>query len=136
MKKFLGLEKTQALLKGLTPISYKGKVKNQKAWLKTKRILSENQRKDFAQKKEQHPFGRSPSLHKQECASKSDKQRKESPKEQQETKEKGKGQGKVQIEQALSSELQNFKERKDSNGQCVQYGKNFDEVQKQGGENN
>ncbi|MBW0565953.1 hypothetical protein O181_105668 [Austropuccinia psidii MF-1] len=37
------------------------------------------------------------------------------------------------MEQALPTELQNPKERKDSHGQCVQYGKNSDGIQKQGG---
>ncbi|MBW0572002.1 hypothetical protein O181_111717 [Austropuccinia psidii MF-1] len=36
------------------------------------------------------------------------------------------------MEQALPSELQNSQEREDSHGQCVQYGKNSDGIQKQG----
>ncbi|MBW0469492.1 hypothetical protein O181_009207 [Austropuccinia psidii MF-1] len=34
--------------------------------------------------------------------------------------------GKSLIEQALPSELQNYKEKQDSHGKCVQYGKSFD----------
>ncbi|MBW0584169.1 hypothetical protein O181_123884 [Austropuccinia psidii MF-1] len=46
---------------------------------------------------------------------------------------KGKGKGKAQMEQALPTELQNPKQRKDSQGKCAQYGKNSDGIQKQGG---
>ncbi|MBW0565817.1 hypothetical protein O181_105532, partial [Austropuccinia psidii MF-1] len=45
---------------------------------------------------------------------------------------KGKGKGKAQVEQALRAELQDSQEREDSHGQCVQYGKNSDGIQKQG----
>ncbi|MBW0591648.1 hypothetical protein O181_131363, partial [Austropuccinia psidii MF-1] len=55
------------------------------------------------------------------------------PKDQSEGQAKGKGKVKAQVEQALPTELQNSKERKDSHGQCVQYGKNSDGIQKQGG---
>ncbi|MBW0489414.1 hypothetical protein O181_029129 [Austropuccinia psidii MF-1] len=43
------------------------------------------------------------------------------------------GKGKLQMEQALSSELQDLKERKGGNWRHIQYGKKLDEVQKQGG---
>ncbi|MBW0568644.1 hypothetical protein O181_108359 [Austropuccinia psidii MF-1] len=79
------------------------------------------------------PSGSSPSNHQQKSASTSAKQAQESPKDQSEGKAKGKGKGKAQVEQALPTELQNPKERKDSHGQCVQYGKNSDVIQKQGG---
>ncbi|MBW0498357.1 hypothetical protein O181_038072 [Austropuccinia psidii MF-1] len=39
----------------------------------------------------------------------------------------------MQVEQSLPTEIQNFQEREDSHGQCVQYGKNSDGIQKQGG---
>ncbi|MBW0588677.1 hypothetical protein O181_128392 [Austropuccinia psidii MF-1] len=42
-----------------------------------------------------------------------------------------KGKGKVQVKQTLPTELQNSKERKDSHGKCVQYGKNSYGIQKQ-----
>ncbi|MBW0517731.1 hypothetical protein O181_057446 [Austropuccinia psidii MF-1] len=41
--------------------------------------------------------------------------------------------GKIQVEKALPAELQNSQEGEDSHGQCVQYGKNSDGIQKQGG---
>ncbi|MBW0554131.1 hypothetical protein O181_093846 [Austropuccinia psidii MF-1] len=79
------------------------------------------------------PSGSSPSIHQQKYASTSAKQAQASPKDQSEGQAKGKGKGKAQMEQALPTELQNPKERKDSHGQCVQYGKNSDGIQKQGG---
>ncbi|MBW0535655.1 hypothetical protein O181_075370 [Austropuccinia psidii MF-1] len=87
-------------------------------------------------KKGQQPCGSSPSLHKQEYTSKSAKQGQESPKEQSEGQEKVKGKGKIQVEQTLSTELQNSKERKDSHGQYFQHGKESDGIQKQGGGKN
>ncbi|MBW0585260.1 hypothetical protein O181_124975, partial [Austropuccinia psidii MF-1] len=74
----------------------------------------------------QHTSESSLSIHQQKYASTSAKQAQESPKDQSE------GKGKAQMEQALPSELQNSQEREDSHGQCVQYGKNADGIQKQG----
>ncbi|MBW0496519.1 hypothetical protein O181_036234 [Austropuccinia psidii MF-1] len=79
-------------------------------------------------KERKKPNGSSSSLHKQESASKSSKQGQESLKEQSEWQAKGRGKGKVQVEQTLPTELQNSKERKDSHGQCVQYSKNSDGI--------
>ncbi|MBW0584602.1 hypothetical protein O181_124317 [Austropuccinia psidii MF-1] len=73
-------------------------------------------------RKGKQPCGSSSSLHKQEYASKGSKKGQASSKEQSE------GKGKIQVEQALPTELQNSKERKDSHGQCVQYGKNSDGI--------
>ncbi|MBW0562665.1 hypothetical protein O181_102380 [Austropuccinia psidii MF-1] len=84
-------------------------------------------------RKGQQPSGSSPSLHKQNSTSKSAKQGQANPKEQSEGQAKGKGKGKVQVEQALPTELQNSQEREDSHGQCVQYCKNSNGIQKQGG---
>ncbi|MBW0570247.1 hypothetical protein O181_109962, partial [Austropuccinia psidii MF-1] len=56
-------------------------------------------------RKGEHPSGSSPSLHKL-------------------------WKGKAQVKQALPTELQNSQEREDSHGQCVQYGKNSDGIQK------
>ncbi|MBW0590968.1 hypothetical protein O181_130683 [Austropuccinia psidii MF-1] len=78
------------------------------------------------------PSGSSPSLHKQKSASTSAKQAQENPKDQPEGQAKCKGKGKAQVEQALPAELQDYQEREDSHGQCVQYGKNSDRIQKQG----
>ncbi|MBW0512289.1 hypothetical protein O181_052004 [Austropuccinia psidii MF-1] len=69
-------------------------------------------------------------------SSSSTQQGKESPKEQSEGQERGKRKGKVQVEQTLPTELQNSKERKDSHGKCIKYGKNVDGIQKQGGGKN
>ncbi|MBW0550886.1 hypothetical protein O181_090601 [Austropuccinia psidii MF-1] len=74
----------------------------------------------------QQPSGSSSSLQQQNSTSTSDKQGQENPKDQSEGRAKGRGKGKTQMEQALPTELQDSKERKDSHGQCVQYGKNFD----------
>ncbi|MBW0508610.1 hypothetical protein O181_048325 [Austropuccinia psidii MF-1] len=50
-KKFLGPEKAEYLLTGWTPISVKGKVQQIKAWLKSQSLLSEVQKKQLAQNK-------------------------------------------------------------------------------------
>ncbi|MBW0563047.1 hypothetical protein O181_102762 [Austropuccinia psidii MF-1] len=55
MKKFMGPEKTEELLKGLTPMSCKGQVQQIKAWLKNHSMLSEDQKKKLAQGKENSP---------------------------------------------------------------------------------
>ncbi|MBW0503370.1 hypothetical protein O181_043085 [Austropuccinia psidii MF-1] len=80
-------------------------------------------------RKGQQPSGSSPSLHKHKSSSTSAKQGKETPKEKSEGQEKGK----IQVEQALPTELQNSQEGEDSHGKCVQYRKNSDGIQKQGG---
>ncbi|MBW0510273.1 hypothetical protein O181_049988 [Austropuccinia psidii MF-1] len=85
---------------------------------------------EVGQRKGQKPSGSSPSLHKQNSASTSSKQGQESPKVQSEGQAKGKGKGKIQVEQALPTESQNSQEREDSHGQCVQYGKSSDGIQK------
>ncbi|MBW0512273.1 hypothetical protein O181_051988 [Austropuccinia psidii MF-1] len=116
--------KTQDLWKGWTPISCKGQVQKIKAWLKKQSIFSEDQKKELAPKKDNSPVEDSQ-------ASTSAKQGKARPKEQYEGQEKGK----YQVEQTLPPELHNSKERKDSHRQCVQYGKNYDGIQKEGGGN-
>ncbi|MBW0559453.1 hypothetical protein O181_099168, partial [Austropuccinia psidii MF-1] len=85
---------------------------------------------EVGSRKGQQPSGSSPSLQKKESASKSSKQGQENPKEQSEGKEKGKGEG--QMEQALPTKLQDSQEREDSHGECVQYGKSSDGIQKEG----
>ncbi|MBW0488356.1 hypothetical protein O181_028071 [Austropuccinia psidii MF-1] len=112
------------------------------SYLQVKKIMGSEKPGDLLKEQEvgprkvQQPSGSSPSLHKYKSVSKSDKQGKENPKEQSEGKAKGKGKGKAQVEQALPTELQNSQEREDSHGQCVQFGKNSDEIQTQGGGNN
>ncbi|MBW0492846.1 hypothetical protein O181_032561 [Austropuccinia psidii MF-1] len=55
VKNFMGPEKTQDLLKGWKPMSCKGQVKKIKAWLKIQSILSEDQKKELEQKKDNNP---------------------------------------------------------------------------------
>ncbi|MBW0569202.1 hypothetical protein O181_108917 [Austropuccinia psidii MF-1] len=76
--------------------------------------------------------GSSPSIHKQKSTSTSAKKAQENPKDQAEGQAKGNGKCKAQVEQALPTELQYSQEREDIHGQCVQYGKNSDGIQKQG----
>ncbi|MBW0573271.1 hypothetical protein O181_112986 [Austropuccinia psidii MF-1] len=89
--------------------------------------------KEVGPREGQQPSGSSPSLHKQKSTSTSAKQGQANPKDQSEGKAKGEGKGKTQVEQALPTKLLNYQEREDSQGQCVQYGKNPDGIQKQGG---
>ncbi|MBW0580859.1 hypothetical protein O181_120574 [Austropuccinia psidii MF-1] len=70
------------------------------------------------------PSGSFPSLHRHKSASKSTKQAQANPKDQPE----GQAKGKAQVEQAIPAELQDSQEREDSHGQCVQYGKNSDQI--------
>ncbi|MBW0516191.1 hypothetical protein O181_055906, partial [Austropuccinia psidii MF-1] len=83
-------------------------------------------------RKGQQPSGSSPSLHKQNSASKSAKQAQEDPKDQPRGQAKGKGKGKAQVEKDLPEKLQDSKEIEDRHGQFVEYGKNSDGIQKQG----
>ncbi|MBW0469894.1 hypothetical protein O181_009609 [Austropuccinia psidii MF-1] len=123
--KLLGPERTKELLKSWTPSSFKGEVQKIKVWLKNKRIISEEHKKEWAQNKDNTPVEASQ-------ASKSAKYRQEIPKEQSERQEKGK----AQVEQTLPLRLQDSKERNNRHGQCVQYGKNLYGTQLQGGGRN
>ncbi|MBW0569587.1 hypothetical protein O181_109302 [Austropuccinia psidii MF-1] len=87
---------------------------------------------EIGPRKGKQPSGSSPSLRKQKYASKSAKQVQTNPKDQPEGQEKGKGKSKAQVEQALPAELQDSQEIEDSHGQCAQYGKKSDGIQKQG----
>ncbi|MBW0557217.1 hypothetical protein O181_096932 [Austropuccinia psidii MF-1] len=82
---------------------------------------------ELAQKKEKSPVEAPQASTSKNLPQKISKQRQASPKKQSE----GQSKGKVQIEQVFPSELLNSKERKDRHGQCVQYGKDFDLIQKQ-----
>ncbi|MBW0571850.1 hypothetical protein O181_111565 [Austropuccinia psidii MF-1] len=55
VKKLMGPENTEELLKGWTPISFKGKVQQIKDLLKNQSMLSEDQKKKLAQGKEDRP---------------------------------------------------------------------------------
>ncbi|MBW0518231.1 hypothetical protein O181_057946 [Austropuccinia psidii MF-1] len=127
VKNFMGLEKTEELLKGWTPMSCKGQVQQINAWLKNQSMLSEHQKRNLAQGKENSPV-ETPQ------ASTSSKQAQANPKDQPEGQAKDKGKVKAQVEQALPTELQDSQEREDIHGQCVQYGMHSDGIQKQGRE--
>ncbi|MBW0521216.1 hypothetical protein O181_060931 [Austropuccinia psidii MF-1] len=103
-KKLLCPEETGKLLKGWTPMSVKGELQQIKAWLKKQSILSKDQKRQLAQKQDNSPVEASQSS--------------TNPKQQPE------GKVKFQVVQALPSELQKSKDRKDSHGQFAQYGKN------------
>ncbi|MBW0494932.1 hypothetical protein O181_034647 [Austropuccinia psidii MF-1] len=55
MKKLMGPEKTEDLIRGWKPMSCKGKVQNIKAWLKNQSILSEDKKKKLAQENDKSP---------------------------------------------------------------------------------
>ncbi|MBW0506233.1 hypothetical protein O181_045948 [Austropuccinia psidii MF-1] len=55
VKKFMGPEKTEEILKGWTPMSCKGQVQQMKALLGNQSILSENKKRKLAQGKENSP---------------------------------------------------------------------------------
>ncbi|MBW0581800.1 hypothetical protein O181_121515, partial [Austropuccinia psidii MF-1] len=98
---------------------------------KTKHVIR-GPEEEVGPRKGKQPSGSSPSLHKQKSASTSAKKAQENPKDQPEGQEKGKGKGKAQVEQALPAELQDSQEREEIHGQCVQYGKSSDGIQKPG----
>ncbi|MBW0501600.1 hypothetical protein O181_041315 [Austropuccinia psidii MF-1] len=117
---------------GLDTYVLQRKITTDKSLVEKPKHVVRGPEEEVGPRKGQQPSGSSPSLHKQKYASKSAKKGQENPKEQAEGQEKGK----AQVEQALPTELQNSQEREDSHGQCVQYGKNSDGIQKQGGGNN
>ncbi|MBW0590002.1 hypothetical protein O181_129717 [Austropuccinia psidii MF-1] len=55
VKKFMGPEKTEELLRGWTLMSFKGQVQQIKAWLKCQNMFSEDQKKKFAQGNDKSP---------------------------------------------------------------------------------
>ncbi|MBW0536123.1 hypothetical protein O181_075838 [Austropuccinia psidii MF-1] len=55
VKKFMGPEKIEELLRGYTLMSWKGQVKQIKAWLKNQNMLSEDQKQKLAQGKDNSP---------------------------------------------------------------------------------
>ncbi|MBW0587009.1 hypothetical protein O181_126724, partial [Austropuccinia psidii MF-1] len=102
-----------------------------KSLLEKPKYVTRGSEEEVGPRQGKQPSGSSPSIHQKKSASTSDRQAQASPKDQSE----GQAKGKAQMEHALPTELQNFKERKDSHGQCVQYGKNSDGIQNQGGGN-
>ncbi|MBW0587752.1 hypothetical protein O181_127467 [Austropuccinia psidii MF-1] len=132
VKKFMGAEKTEELLKGWTPMYCKGQFQQIKDWLKNQSMLSEDQKKKLDQGKENSQVEAPQASTSHKSASTSAKQSQANTKDQQEGQAKGKGKGKAQVEQALPAGLQDYQEREDSHGQCVQYGKKSGGIQKQG----
>ncbi|MBW0473723.1 hypothetical protein O181_013438 [Austropuccinia psidii MF-1] len=55
VKRFMGPEDTQHLLKGWTLMSCKGQGQKTKAWLKKQSIFPEDQKKELAQKQDNSP---------------------------------------------------------------------------------
>ncbi|MBW0527119.1 hypothetical protein O181_066834 [Austropuccinia psidii MF-1] len=106
-----------------------GKSPKNKSLVEKPKDVVRGPEEEVSPRKGQQPSGSSPSLHKQNSASTSAKKDKKTPKSNQ----KGKGKRKIQVEQALPTELQNAQEGEDSHGECFQYGKNSDGIKKQGG---
>ncbi|MBW0509006.1 hypothetical protein O181_048721 [Austropuccinia psidii MF-1] len=132
VKKFMGPEKTEELLKGLDTHVLQRTSPTDKSLVENKKHVIRGTEEEVGPREGKQPSGSSPSLDKQNSASTSAKQAEENPKDQQEGKAKCKGKGKAQVEQALPTELQDSQEREDSHGKCVQYGKNSYGIQKQG----
>ncbi|MBW0503928.1 hypothetical protein O181_043643 [Austropuccinia psidii MF-1] len=118
---------------GLDTHVFQGTSSTDKSLVETPTHVFRGPEEEVGPRKGQQPSRSSASLKKQILASKSAKQGKANPKEQSEGPAKGKWKGKIQVKQALSTELQNSQEGEDIHGQCVQYGKNSDGIQKQGG---
>ncbi|MBW0497276.1 hypothetical protein O181_036991 [Austropuccinia psidii MF-1] len=135
-EKVLGPRKDRGSSEGLDPHFLKRKSPTDTSLVEKLKDFVRGPEQEVGPRKGNQSCGSSSSLQKQEYTSTSSKQGQESPKEQSEGQEKGIGKGKNQVEQALPTELQNSKETKDSYGQCAQYGKNSDGIQKQGGGKN
>ncbi|MBW0539726.1 hypothetical protein O181_079441 [Austropuccinia psidii MF-1] len=130
VKKFMGPENTEELLKGWTPMSCKGKVQKDKSLVKKPKHVIRGP-EEVGPRNRKQPSGSSPSLQKQKSTSKSAQQAQANPKDQPEGQAKVKGKGKAQMERALPAELQDSQGREESHGKCVQYGKKSDGIQKQ-----
>ncbi|MBW0530949.1 hypothetical protein O181_070664 [Austropuccinia psidii MF-1] len=132
-KEVHGPRKDRRTSEGLDTHVLQGTSPTDKSLVETQKHVVRGPEEEVCPRKGQKPSGSSPSLHKQKSASTSAKKGQATPTEQSEGKAKSKGKGKIQVEQALPTELQNPQEGEDSHGQCVQYGKNSDGIQKQGG---
>ncbi|MBW0585290.1 hypothetical protein O181_125005 [Austropuccinia psidii MF-1] len=128
-----GPRKDRRHSEGLDTHVLQGTIPTDKSLVEKPKHVVRGPEKEVVPRKGQQPSRSSPSLHKQKSSSTSAQKGQASPKEQSEGKAKGKGKGKIQVEQALPTELQNSQEGEDSDGQCVQYGKNSDGIQRQGG---
>ncbi|MBW0581595.1 hypothetical protein O181_121310 [Austropuccinia psidii MF-1] len=94
VKKFMGPEKTEDLLRGWTPMSCKGQVQKIKSWLNNQSILSEEQKKKLAQGKENSPVEAPQASTSNNPPQKVPNKQKQSPKRNQKGKQKAKGKAK------------------------------------------
>ncbi|MBW0503900.1 hypothetical protein O181_043615 [Austropuccinia psidii MF-1] len=90
VKKLLSSENTEELMKDWTPMFCKGKVQKIKAWFKNQRILSEEQKKELAQKKENFPVTAPQASTNKNVPQKVPKNNKKAPKRNQKGKQKEK----------------------------------------------
>ncbi|MBW0521257.1 hypothetical protein O181_060972 [Austropuccinia psidii MF-1] len=120
---------------GWTPMSCKGQVQQIKAWFKNQSLLSEDQQKKLAQGKENSPV-EAPQASTIKNLPQQGKKRTSNTQRAIRRARKRKRERQIPVEKALHSELQNYKQRKDSHGKFVQYGKKSDGVQKQVGREN
>ncbi|MBW0536061.1 hypothetical protein O181_075776 [Austropuccinia psidii MF-1] len=132
-KEVLGPRKDRRTSEGLDTHVLQGTSPTDKSLVEKPKHFVRGPEEEVGPRKGQQPSGSSPSLHKHKFTTKSAKQGQANPKEQSERQAKGKGKGKIQVEQALPTELQKSQEVEDSHGQCAQYGKNSDLIQKKGG---
>ncbi|MBW0516808.1 hypothetical protein O181_056523 [Austropuccinia psidii MF-1] len=128
-----GPRKDKRTSEGLDTHVFQGTSSTDKSLFEIPKHFVRGPEEEVGPRKGQQPSGSCPSLHKQKSSSTSAKKGQESPKEQSEGQLKGKGKIKIQLEQALPTELQNSQKGEDSHGQCAQYGKSSDGIQKQGG---
>ncbi|MBW0583453.1 hypothetical protein O181_123168 [Austropuccinia psidii MF-1] len=127
-----GARKDRGTSEGLEIHVLQRKIPTDKILVEKSKHVIRGPEEEVCPRERKQPSGSSQSLQKHRSASTSAKQAQENPKEQPEGQAKGQRKGKAQVEQALPTELQDSQEREDSHGQCVQYGKSSDGIQKQG----
>ncbi|MBW0530201.1 hypothetical protein O181_069916 [Austropuccinia psidii MF-1] len=91
VKKFIGPEKTEELLRGWIPISCKGQVQQIKAWFKNQSMLSEDQKKKFPQGKDNIPVEAAQASTRNNWPQQVPKKDKPTPKRNQKGKQKARG---------------------------------------------
>ncbi|MBW0589219.1 hypothetical protein O181_128934 [Austropuccinia psidii MF-1] len=117
---------------GWKPMSCKGQVQQIKAWLKNQSVLSEDQKKKLAQRKDNSPVEAPQGSTSKNPPQQVPNKEKQTPNSNQEGKQKAKGKAKSKWNNPYPQNCR-IPKREDSHGQCVQYGKNSDGIQKQGG---
>ncbi|MBW0569072.1 hypothetical protein O181_108787, partial [Austropuccinia psidii MF-1] len=127
-----GARKDRRISEGLDTHVFQSTSPTDKSLVEKPKHVIRGSKEEVGPREGKQPSGSSPSLHKQNSPSTSAKKAQANPKDQPEGQAKVKGKEKAQVEQALPAELQDSQEREDSHGQCVQYGKNSDGIQKQG----